>query len=393
MRVRVTAAAVKRKFVRPSSGGELSYLQILRAAAALAVATAHIPRIETILPFSFYGAVRVDVFFVISGFIMVHSSRRLYGTGDGWIVFLGRRIARIVPIYWLACFWMCAFYLANAGPGVPAVTWSWLLSSLSFIPFGDGAVEPITGVGWTLNFEMFFYACFAGTLIWSANRSALILTAAFIAFALLWKAQILVLPFSFWFGPIILEFVFGIWLGIAYREGFRTSPRMCAAAIFGGVFLIGLGAATGYNVGPGTDTGIRFIVWGIPSILIVSGCALGPQPSKIGPVLWLLILLGNASYCIYLVHPLLEYLFHNRVWGHLVGASYRLLLALGRHTDNRLDGATLATWVELVLSLIIVMIVSVALHASLERPLTNYLRQRLARQARSSADPKVALES
>jgi len=203
----------------------------------------------------------------------------------------------------------------------------------------------------------------------------------------------LVLPFSFWFGPIILEFVFGIWLGIAYRGGLRFSPLIGSAAIFGGVILIGLGAAAGYNVNPGSDTGIRFIVWGIPSLLIVSGCALRPQPSKIGPVFWLLILLGNASYCIYLVHPLLEYLFHQWVWGHLVGASYRLLWAIGWHPDSRLAGAALATWVELVLTLIVVMIVSVALHACLELPLTNHLRRGLARQAESSMYPEASLDS
>jgi hypothetical protein len=62
-------------------------LQILRGAAAVAVATAHIPQIGTFLPISRYGAVGVDVFFVISGFVMVHSSRDLFGTADGYKLF------------------------------------------------------------------------------------------------------------------------------------------------------------------------------------------------------------------------------------------------------------------------------------------------------------------
>jgi exopolysaccharide production protein ExoZ len=391
--VRETAVVGKDNIDQRPLGRGLVFLQVLRAAAALAVATAHIPQIGTVLPFSPYGAVGVDVFFVISGFIMVHSSRRLYGTGDGWIIFLGRRVARIVPIYWLACLWMGAFYLANAGPGVPAVTWSWMLSSLSFVPFGDGATEPITGVGWTLNFEMFFYACFTGTLLWSAYRSALILTAAFIASALLWKTQVLVLPFSFWFRPIIIEFVFGIWLGIAYRRGLTLSPRICVAAILGGVVIIGLSAAAGYYASPDYDIGLRFIVWGIPSLLIVSGCALGPQPLKIGPILWVLILLGNASYCIYLLHPLLEYQFHQWVWGRLVGFSYRVLAFLMIHQDSRQDAAMAAIWIELVTSLIVVMIVSVALHTCLESPMTNYFRRRISWQSKSSTSPTAVLGS
>jgi exopolysaccharide production protein ExoZ len=384
VRVRKSVAVGKEKIDRRGIGGELAFLQMLRAAAALAVAMAHFPQSGTILPFLKYGVVGVDVFFVISGFIMVHSSHRLYGTGGGWSIFLGRRVARIVPIYWLVCFLWCAYLFVNAGPGVPVLTWSWMLSSLSFVPFGDGAVDPITGVGWTLNIEMFFYACFAGTLIWSAYRSALILTAAFVAFALLWKTQILVLPFSYWFRPIILEFVLGIWLGIAYREGLRFSPRLCAAAILGGVILIGLSAVAGYYAVPTKDIGLRFIVWGMPSLLIVSGCALGPQPSKISPVFWVFILLGNASYCIYLLHPLLEPQFNQWVWGYVVSIAYRVLSVLRLHPDDLSNVATLATWIEFPITLGAVMIVSVAVHAGLELPLTSYFRRRLSPQAESS---------
>lgn len=127
-----------------------------------------------------------------------------------------------------------------------------MLSSLSFVPFGDGAVEPITGVGWTLNYEMFFYLCFAVTLAWSAALSALITTVTFLAFSALWIAGLVVSPFSFWFNPIILEFVFGIWLGIAHRTGFRLSTAARTAAIAAGACLFVLSAVGGYYATPST---------------------------------------------------------------------------------------------------------------------------------------------
>ena len=337
-------------------------VQILRGVAAVMVAAAHIPQIDTFLPISRYGAVGVDLFFVISGFIMVHSSRDLYSTADGYRIFFARRIAKIVPIYWLVSFWMCAFYLINAGPGVPKVTWSWMLSSLSFVPFGDGAVEPITGVGWTLNYEMFFYVCFAVTLAWSAALSALITTVTFLAFSALWIAELVVSPFSFWFNPIILEFVFGIWLGIVHRAGFRLSPVARTAAIAAGACLFVLSAVGGYYATPSNGAALRFLVWGVPALFIVAGCALGAAPIR-RHWLWVLVLLGDASYCLYLVHPFLGFW----TWWHLIGLTH--LLHLGQ-----IDALPLAIWVRIALTLIVVILASIVIHISLERPLTGWAR-------------------
>ncbi len=165
----------------------ITNLQLLRAFAALAVVQYH-----TAFPLlknnqtAFQG---VAIFFVISGFIMTHIVLRDDKEASG-ISFILHRIIRIVPIYWFS---ISAFImLSNLGllnlpytlPRVfnlaandPASFLKWIASAFDtsyftaasilktyfFIPYFDinGNPQPILGVGWTLNIEMFFYVCFA----------------------------------------------------------------------------------------------------------------------------------------------------------------------------------------------------------------------------------------
>lgn len=357
--------------------GELVSVQILRAVAAIGVAAAHSPQIATFLPLANYGAVGVDLFFVISGFVMVYSSQALFGTRGAGRIFLARRIARIVPIYWIVSGVACLVYLVNAGPGVPKVTWSWMLSSLSFIPFGDGFPEPITGVGWTLNFEMFFYVCFAAALLWSAAKSAVVMTSMFIVFAALWKTQLMPPPFSLWFNPIVLEFILGVWLGIAYCQGIRLAPWMCCVLIVIGMGLIGLTAVEGYYATPTNDPVVpRFVAWGIPAFLVVAGAALSTTTMRTGRVIGFLVLLGDASYCIYLIHPWLGYYLAQWTSGPFFGLFNHLIRAIENGPAPHLAGQ-LATLAQAIIYLPLIIAVSMIVHSSVERPMTNYFKDLL----------------
>ncbi len=130
-----------------------SSIQTLRALAALSVLFYH----ESSTKFT-VGAVGVDIFFVISGFIM-----GTIGYRETPLDFMMKRIIRIVPLYWLVTAAVC---LVSLIPGVfhqfscdlPS-----LLQSLFFIPYVNqaGHIEPLMVPGWTLNYEMFFYAVFA----------------------------------------------------------------------------------------------------------------------------------------------------------------------------------------------------------------------------------------
>lgn len=126
-------------------------IQLLRAVAAIAVVTQHVP-----IPIFGDGLWGVDLFFVISGFIMCHATAR-----SGRNFFL-KRIIRIVPLYWLGTLFIYALALTlpqllNTTTANPVD----LLKSLLFIPFIKGGIPvPIVFQGWTLNYEMFFYGLF-----------------------------------------------------------------------------------------------------------------------------------------------------------------------------------------------------------------------------------------
>ncbi len=109
-----------------------------------------------------WGGAGVYMFFVISGFIMVHISWENFGKRGASADFLGRRIIRIVPLYWLATLAALASHKVWATHGTHA-GWMDLAYSLAFIPYfsGEDGWYPILPGGWTLNYEMMFYAVFA----------------------------------------------------------------------------------------------------------------------------------------------------------------------------------------------------------------------------------------
>src|SRR5215467_2504234 len=156
--------------VASTSNPTIPAIQFLRALAAAAVVAFHV-RFDFVnnvsppgfLPAAFnLGAAGVDLFFVISGFVMVYSSESLFGRPNAPATFLLRRIVRIVPLYWLMTSVMLAYVLAR-GFGPSDASPQLALASYFFIPYRrpSGAMDPLYGIGWTLNYEMFFYVVFA----------------------------------------------------------------------------------------------------------------------------------------------------------------------------------------------------------------------------------------
>src|SRR5262249_55839896 len=129
------------------------------------------------------GHAGVDIFFVISGFVMaVTAGRANYPAG----VFLQRRIIRIVPLYWAATFFTAGLLLI--APGLfrdNVVTLKHFLLSLFFIPHvsPDSAhdLSPLIKIGWTLNFEMFFYVVFAALAKFRLEAKIAAMTAIFLS--------------------------------------------------------------------------------------------------------------------------------------------------------------------------------------------------------------------
>ena len=317
---------------------------MLRAVAALMVVLHH----ESItlsdrlhLPVAgydwIYGASGVDIFFVISGFVMTISSEPLIRSPHAARTFLARRLERVVPMYWLLTTLKIVLVLAHPTASLNGLgSWWHVVASYLFLPafppnVASGPLEPVLIVGWTLNFEMMFYALFALAL---ATRVSIV---KFMAPVLCFFVVVCVLmptkpwPVVWYQSPLALEFLAGILLAKSV-SWVRRIPVWLAlpAAITAAIALL--------NVNAVVDVW-RFLKWGLPAVVIVAAAVrleplLGPKAPR-----WFLEL-GDASYSVYLVHgfvlPLFaEILSHTRTdWpGVLFVSLLAMLVATGLAGD------------------------------------------------------------
>jgi exopolysaccharide production protein ExoZ len=341
---------------------------MLRGLAALSIAVLHAPydadglAVRLGRDFTPFGpvpwAAGVDVFFVISGLIMVHASRSLFGRPGAQGLFLARRIARIVPLYWAVPTLYLATALAAAGLLNSAILEPWpILASYLFIPFErpDGAVQPLYSLGWTLNYEMFFYALFALALAWPSRRAVLKLMGLMVGLVALGRAVALPQPFAFWTDPIILEFVFGLGLGLLQAEGTRLSRPVRLAAVLAALAILCL------NPLPPEVLGAfgRAAAWGFPAALLVAAAALGRERTRpaTGALRWGATL-GDASYALYLLHP----------FAIRAGSAAAVLTGFG---------ALIGPWGYVAVVLAAAVALAVAVHRWFEQPMTDLARRRL----------------
>jgi len=267
-------------------------IQYLRALAAIAVVCFHISE-QFGGPFSI-GAAGVDIFFVVSGFIMWVTT--MGRPADPWS-FIGRRITRIVPLYWIVTLLTAAGILAK-----PQFFYDHILSplnfggSLFFLPIvRNGALHPVVVQGWTLSYEMMFYLIFALTLFLGERWRFGVLVGVLIAIV----ALNFILPEGYarsFTRPIVLEFAAGVVVGHLWIQGVRL-PFALAVVLLGGGFLL-LAVTSLFDA-----DAPRVLRWGVPAALIVAGAVFAERARPFSPVA-LLSFLGEASYSIYLWHVL-----------------------------------------------------------------------------------------
>lgn len=159
--------------IKSTHTAKYDLVQVLRFIAALAVVICHSAFYskERLDPDSFrydLGANGVPLFFVISGFVMMVAAKKLQGVENAWKFFIIRRIVRIAPLYYFATTVKLVTLLGAAGLVLHAqVDWIYIVKSYFFLPAVnvDGEIRPLLAVGWTLLFEMFFYAIFTLSLL------------------------------------------------------------------------------------------------------------------------------------------------------------------------------------------------------------------------------------
>ncbi|MEL6807710.1 MAG: acyltransferase [Pseudomonadota bacterium] len=269
-------------------------LQVLRALAAAMVLVGHVlAEAEHYFALALPGDAvpwtrGVDIFFVISGFVITLSATRLAGQPG---TFLFRRLMRVVPLYFLfTTLMVLTLILLPGGAKETTLDPAQILSSYAFFPYErlDGRIAPVLSLGWTLNYEVFFYALAA--LCLALPRPLLAVSVLLLALATLGLVVQFDSPqLAFWTNPIILEFVFGIVLARIWHRGWRA-PHMGAACV--GV-CVGLGLLIILDPTPLP----RCLAAGVPAMIIVaSGTLLCPIRAMPG-MIW-----GDASYALYLSH-------------------------------------------------------------------------------------------
>ncbi|MGE5524054.1 MAG: acyltransferase family protein [Rhodospirillaceae bacterium] len=298
-------------------------VQALRAFAALWVAWYHTMQpiltgaygLKTTGTPLFHGAgeigwIGVDVFFVISGFIMTYCTRELGGGKADACEFMWKRVKRVVPLYWLLTSIVVAAAIA-----LPHFFNSYrfelvhAIKSYLFLPAArpDGTALPPLVPGWTLNYEMYFYFVF-GLMLWVGMHRSLgafvLVFAGSVALGQLlqhgapWPTSSLGFLIT---SPLLLEFFAGVVIARAVQH-LRVPAWAPVAMMAGGALLLRywfMDIPRDEEAPRHVVELYRVLVLGVPAALLVTGAVLlesrwtFPRP---------VLHLGDASYSIYLTH-------------------------------------------------------------------------------------------
>ena len=214
-------------------------------------------------------------------------------------------------------------------------------------------MQPVYKLGWTLNYEMFFYGLF-GLVIWMpleravAGLAALLCGCVLMGLALQPDDGIA----AFWTRPIILEFGAGALLATLRLNGLRiyeTAAFFMAAT--GVVWLVLVPVASdgsGYEI-------YRPLLWGAPALLMVAAATLTREQEGKSLRMQVAVLLGDASYSIYLLHPM-------------------VIRAVRIGWDKAGLGAWASPWAFVAVILLVTVAVSILAYRLFEKPLTKRLQ-------------------
>lgn len=333
---------------------KLNSIQFLRAVAALLVVYVHsidlqmgfgVSKQQNFFHLQNFGAIGVDLFFVISGFIITYVANKYTGAEQGF-QFLAKRFRRINPAYYVASI---LFFGISVLPTIidgksPAIsidrTTNSLIDTFLIIPTGGNMLiySPLLAIGWSLAFEWLFYFLFF-LLIVMKTRNKPILFGLLIT-GLVALGYVLKVPdfrYIFITNPIMLEFLLGVGICQLYLKSIKMPNWLSIACLTIGMGSYILLVIFGYGllselqaVLSGQLSMKRFLLWGIPSAFVAFGCIFLEKNNRFTS-LWnykWMLLMGDASYSIYLVHltvfTLLRILY--KQWGFFMPADLAIIV-------------------------------------------------------------------
>jgi exopolysaccharide production protein ExoZ len=344
------------------------HLQIARFVAAILVLFSHVQHeaqkpsllnVEGYQPWDFiYFAGGVDIFFIISGFIMYHIAQNEFGRPGAAGNFILRRLLRVVAPYWICTTGMVlAAIVFKSHVTHSELNLAHIVASYFFIPYQNAYSEiyPVLMLGWTLNFEMLFYVIFAFSLNFNKKIGPYVLAVAIISIGLVdIFTDIKTAPLGFWFNTIVFEFLMGVLLAMIWKSGFRWSKTV-------GFVLAAIGFAAMYYL---KKIGIAEHYWtarplwmGLPALIICAAAVFAREGNNRSQISKVMVFGGDISYALYLSHPF------------ALNLLFLIYIQLGFRD----------VWIYVWSACAFSLFVAVFFHWWVEKPVTQYLYRLLAK--------------
>ena len=349
---------------------KLYSLQVIRAIASILVVLVHGQLIfqqnldrDFLFDIFAFGGSGVDIFFVLSGFIIFYIHKKDIGNPSIIKDFLLKRIIRIYPIYWII---LSGKILASVDVSNLAIAnYNFLETIKAFLLFPQDRIllsEQFLGVSWTLSYEIFFYICF-GLMIYFKPQYFLSVASVWLLGVFLNFVNLINIPsgnvlLEFFFDERHLEFILGCFAAHIIANNIVYWKK---SLVWSGLFLYTLGAI---NIKYELIEISRVISIAIPITMIIIG-GVAWEINRGWKISSWLLLLGNASYSIYL--------FHGFIMNNLTKIT-EATGAINLVTSNDFLFSLFA-----ILNALIAIAAGCVLYILIEKPLITFLRHKIVK--------------
>lgn len=330
-------------------GKRIDTIQLIRGIGALMICLFHLKGLLNSSTSHFGttyfggGAIGVSLFFIISGFILVYSTQKSDGSKLYVKNFIVKRLIRIIPLYYvMVLFWVFAY---DRNLDYFHKDYTTLVNTLCFVPIFDSPVGPSYGmpplkVGWALNYEIFFYFIFAISLFMKRFRWVVLfaiffglvillplILKGFVSFNPAFNYKYDLLYLSLMTNPMMIYFAIGVVLGLLYKSNFLIKPKWIQTSLL--ILSIGLFLMIYFRVSPFIEN--FFINLSICCFLIFALLFFNKDKGIRVPSLF--VYLGDMSYSLFLIHPIIVIVLPRFIrfigyGGKLGGTTYFFILMI-----------------------------------------------------------------